>query len=176
MLVLSAVRRCFRDSLVPACGIRLVIMTGRKKHLFLHRGGLLSLADKAITRSSSQKLDKFNLEIRHGFLAARKIKVLRGNAGVAVAWSTDKICYLSEKGFLTRCFGRVVCCVCRRSVERSRAVGELLDVIKWPFWFGSVNFYNKSVGHNLKRAVRWSNILGRIEVNTCLAVFLTASS
>lgn len=60
---------------MPACGIRLVIMTGRKTHLFLHSGGLFDLADKGITRSRNRKLDKFNLEIRHGFLAARKIKV-----------------------------------------------------------------------------------------------------
>lgn len=61
--------------LVPACDMGLGIMTGRKTHLFLHGGGLFNLAHKGTTRASHCKLDKFNLEMRHGFLPARRIKV-----------------------------------------------------------------------------------------------------
>lgn len=60
---------------MPAGDIGLWIMTGRKIHLFLHGGGLFNLTHKGTTRASLCKLDKFNLEMRHSFLAARRIKV-----------------------------------------------------------------------------------------------------
>lgn len=63
--------------LVPACDLGLGIMTGRKTHLFLRGGGLFNLTHKGTTRASHCKLDKFNLEMRHGFLPARRIETTR---------------------------------------------------------------------------------------------------
>lgn len=112
------------------------MMPGRKKHLFLHGGGLFNLA-KASRDPANGKLDKFNLEIRRGFLAARRIKVwnssARGNGGVGTAWSRERRFAVSpKKGCFNPAFWESsVICVCRRSVERRMVlVGELLDVIK----------------------------------------------
>lgn len=47
-------------------------------------------------------------------------QLVTGNGGVAIAWSIDKICCLSEKGFFNPAFWKSsVICVCRRSVEGS---------------------------------------------------------
>lgn len=47
---------------------------------------------------------------------------MRRSGGVAAAWSTGKICCLSEKGFFNPALWKSsVICVCRRSVERSIA-------------------------------------------------------
>ena len=50
-------------------------------------------------------------------------QLVRGNGGVAIAWSGDKICYLSEKSVFNPAFWKSsMICVRRRSVERNIAV------------------------------------------------------
>lgn len=88
------------------------MMPGRKKHLFLHGGGLFNLA-KASRDPANGKLDKFNLEIRRGFLAARRIKVwnssARGSGGVGTAWSRERRFAISPKKVaLIQRFGRAL--------------------------------------------------------------------
>lgn len=158
--------------LVPACDIRLGIMTGRKTHLFLRGGGLFNLTHKRHNKSQPLQVGQiqpWNETRLPGCQENESLKPLvRWKR-----WSCHSLEFRQDcvKGVsLIQRSGGVLWFVCAggqlKGVEQCclALVGELLDVIKWPFWFGSLSFYNKRIGCHTERAVSWGG-----NKNECLS-------